>query len=69
MNNTTQFKTYKNLIVYQKSTLLTKNVINYFSNFKLSHTKEFVLVQFLRAIGSIGANIAEGYGRLNCQKC
>lgn len=64
METTARFKTYKDLIVYQKAKLLAKDAIKYFSTFKLSRTEEFVVLQFLRAITSIGANIAEGYGRL-----
>lgn len=54
---------YKNLIVYQKAKQLTIDVVKYFSKFKLPRTQEFIVVQLLRAISSIGANIAEGYGR------
>jgi four helix bundle protein len=54
---------YKNLIVYQKAENLTKDIIEYFSKFRFPRSKEFAVVQLLRAVASIGANIAEGYGR------
>lgn len=64
MEATAHFKTYKDLIVYQKAKLLAKEAIKYFSSFKFSKTEEFVVLQLLRALASVGANIAEGYGRL-----
>jgi four helix bundle protein len=60
---TAQFGSYKDLIIYQKSKKLTIDIIYYFSKYKLPKTKEFLLGQLFRAISSIGANIAEGYGR------
>ncbi len=38
-------------------------MVEYFSKFNLPKSKEFAVVQLLRAVASIGANIAEGYGR------
>jgi len=63
MAKSAQKTSYKNLIVYQKAKQLTIDVIKYFSKFKLPKTQEFLIIQLLRAISSIGANIAEGYGR------
>ncbi len=54
---------YKNLIAYQKAKLLTVEAINYFSRQRLDRTSEILVNQFIRSISSIGANIAEGYGR------
>jgi four helix bundle protein len=54
---------YKNLIVYQKAKNLTVEAINYFSNKRLDKISEILINQFIRSISSIGANIAEGYGR------
>ncbi len=54
---------YKNLIAYQKAKLLTVEAIKYFSSQKLDRISEILVGQFIRAISSIGANIAEGYGR------
>ncbi|PIU03466.1 four helix bundle protein [Candidatus Shapirobacteria bacterium CG08_land_8_20_14_0_20_39_18] len=54
---------HKNLIVYQKAKTLTIDVINYFANAKLDRVSEILIKQLIRAVSSIGANIAEGYGR------
>lgn len=54
---------YKNLIVYQKAKLLTVGVIKYFSSKHLDKISEILVNQLTRSISSIGANIAEGYGR------
>lgn len=54
---------YKNLIVYQKAKLLTVESIKYFSDNRLDKISEILINQFIRSISSIGANIAEGYGR------
>lgn len=58
-----QTASYKNLIVYQKAESLTVDAIKYFSRQRRTKTYEFLIIQLLRATGSIGANIAEGYGR------
>lgn len=54
---------YKNLIVYQKAKLLTVDAIKYFSKQHRERISEILVNQLLRATSSIGANIAEGYGR------
>lgn len=54
---------YKNLIVYQKAKLLTIDAIKYFSGLRLDRISEILVGQVIRSISSIGANIAEGYGR------
>lgn len=54
---------YKNLIVYQKAKLLTVEAIKYFSSQHLDRISDILANQFVRSISSIGANIAEGYGR------
>lgn len=54
---------YKDLIVYQKSKKLTVEVIKYFSKNKLDRSKEFLFNQLFRSISSVGANLAEGFGR------
>lgn len=54
---------YKNLIVYQKAKLLTIEAIKYFSGKQPDRISEILVNQFVRSISSVGANIAEGYGR------
>lgn len=54
---------YKNLIVYQKAKLLTIEAIKYFSGKQPDRISEILVNQFIRSISSVGANIAEGYGR------
>ncbi len=63
MEKTAAVSTYKDLIVYQKSKLLTIDIIKYFSNLKISGSKEFLFSQLFRAISSVAANLAEGFGR------
>lgn len=54
---------YKELIVYQKSKSLSKDILVYFSKNKGDKLISFVILQLLRSSCSVGANIAEGYGR------
>ena len=54
---------YKKLIVYQKAKSLAVDIIRFFSKQKLPRILEFIAIQLLKSITSIGANIAEGYGR------
>lgn len=63
MQKTARVTTYKDLIVYQKAKQLTVDIIKYFSKHQTSKTKEFLLNQLFRAVSSVGANIAEGFGR------
>jgi four helix bundle protein len=63
MQNTAPIKSYKDLIVYQKAKLLTVDIIKYFSKTKLPMAKEFLFSQLFRAVSSIAANLAEGFGR------
>lgn len=63
MSATAKYSTYKELVVYQKAKALTLEVFRYFSKTKLPRVYEFLINQLLRSISSIGANIAEGYGR------
>jgi len=59
-----QYASHKNLIVYQKSKNLAVDVIKHFSGKKIPKNLDFVINQLIRALCSVGANIAEGYGRL-----
>lgn len=63
MQKTAQITSYKDLIVYQKAKDLTIDILKYFSNKKVGKTKDFLLNQLFRAVSSIGANLAEGFGR------
>lgn len=54
---------YKKLIVYQKAKDLTIDLIHYCSTKKYPTPKNYLVNQLLRASSSVGANIAEGYGR------
>ena len=54
---------HKNLIVYNKAKALTIDTIKFFSKNKLPYQQKFIVDQLLRSVSSIGANIAEGYGR------
>ena len=63
MNNPAQFASYKNLIVYQKAKSLTVDIITHFSGKRTPYKLDFILNQLFRSASSVGANIAEGYGR------
>ncbi len=63
MGTTTGIKTYQDLVVYQKAKLLTTELIRYFSKVRISRSEEFLYSQLYRASSSIGANLAEGFGR------
>jgi len=63
MEKTAKVTTYKDLVVYQKAKLLTVDVIKYFSKMQISRSKDFLFSQLFRAISSVGANLAEGFGR------
>jgi len=54
---------YKNLIVYQKAKDLTVAAIRYFATQRKSRIDDIAINQLIRALSSVGANIAEGYGR------
>ena len=63
MQTAARVTTYKDLVVYQKAKQLTVDVIRYFSKHQTSRTKEFLFSQLFRAVSSVGANLAEGFGR------
>lgn len=51
------------LIVYQKARSLSKDVLKYFYSVLSDIRSDFLVLQLLRSVTSVGANIAEGYGR------
>jgi len=61
MNNIIK-SSLQNLTVYLKAKELSKECLEYFYSLKFEKN-DFLVLQLLRAITSIGANIAEGYGR------
>lgn len=63
MKKAASVSSYKDLVVYQKAKLLTIDIIRYFSKHTLPRAKEFLFSQLFRAVSSIGANLAEGFGR------
>lgn len=54
---------YKDLVVWQKAHSLALKAISVIKEVKPSHTNDIFTRQLLRAVTSIGANIAEGYSR------
>jgi four helix bundle protein len=64
----TSTKTYKDLVLWQRAFEVTKLVVLLLK--KLPHSIEvrIILNQLLRAVFSIGANIAEGYGRFGSKE-
>src|SRR3989344_6659258 len=58
-------KTYKDLIVYQKALDCVTKIINHYSSIKLTWTDKYIVDQLIRASASVGANLAEGYGRMH----
>jgi len=58
------FRSYKDLIVYQKAKESTLGLVKYYSDKKLNWTEKYLVDQLIRSAASIGANLAEGYGRL-----
>jgi four helix bundle protein len=54
---------FKELIVWQKSHALTLKTIKAVESINRSYAGDIIARQLLRATTSIGANIAEGYGR------
>ena len=54
---------FKELIVWQKAHSLALKTIKAANYANRSYSGDMVMKQLLRAVTSIGANIAEGYGR------
>lgn len=58
-----QVKSYKDLIFWQKSYLVAREVIALCRKLPKDHISLIISRQVIRSATSIGANIAEGYGR------
>ncbi len=56
-------KTYKDLLVWQKSFKLTIKILDMVDGFPKGQKTKIISDQMLRSVMSIGANISEGYGR------
>ena len=58
-----EIKSYKDLIVWQKSHKLCNRAIDLVEKFKYGKASNIISEQLIRSATSIPANIAEGYGR------
>ncbi len=63
MHSAQTTNSYKDLIVYKKTTESAVTLFIFYKSQKLIWLERFVIQQLLRAVTSVGANIAEGYGR------
>lgn len=54
---------YKKSKVYQKNKELTLDVVQFFRKHRPTGITKYLVNQLVRAIVSVGANLAEGYGR------
>lgn len=54
---------YKNSSVYIKNKQLTLEVVQYFRKQETKGITKYLINQLVRAVASVGANLAEGYGR------
>ena len=54
---------FKDLLIWQKSVEVFKMVVSDVENFPKHRVAYNISDQFLRSVGSMSANIAEGYGR------
>lgn len=61
----TNYRSYKDLVVYQRSLDQTLKLTRLYSNKKLDWLSQYLVRQLIRACASIGANLAEGYGRMH----
>ena len=57
-----EIKSYKDLIVWQKSHQLANRIFDLVEEFSRTRGTEIVISQVLRSCSSIPANLAEGYG-------
>jgi four helix bundle protein len=57
-----KIKSYKDLIVWQKSHTNSLEIIELVEGFKWCRSLDVIGKQLIRSITSVGANIAEGYG-------
>src|SRR3989338_1345 len=61
-------RTYKDLIFWQNAFQVTKAIIRLASKLPRIISVRIILDQLLRASSSVGANIAEGYGRFGSKE-
>jgi four helix bundle protein len=57
-----KIKSYKDLIVWQKSHTNSLEIIELVESFRWCRSLDVIGKQLIRSITSVGANIAEGYG-------
>lgn len=57
-------RSYKDLIVYKLAKSSALKLLKYYSQKRFTWTERYLVDQLIRAAASIGANLAEGYGRL-----
>jgi len=58
-----KIRDFTELIVWQKAHQLFLNVVKNIENFPKTEVSKIVANQLIKAVGSISANIAEGFGR------
>jgi len=58
-----RIKGYKDLKFWQKSFETTKQIVGLVKKLPMEQATKIVVNQLIRASSSVGANIAEGYGR------
>jgi len=63
MKKPAQFASYKNLIVHQKPSALTRDIIVYFLRQEIPQTIGFVGEKLCCSINLVGAKTAGGYGK------
>ncbi|MBN1168693.1 four helix bundle protein [Candidatus Woesebacteria bacterium] len=62
-SHTQKYHDYKKLSAYKKANNLTREVYVFVYKEKNLRPNDYLINQLLRSVSSVGANIAEGYGR------